>query len=418
MDNHSTNTGMNNPARGKSAISFILMFCVSLLSFAGPWPGSLPGIEIGSGLPTGYEPSGALWHTQLEKLFTVWDNGMVSMMDYDGSNVTTWSVYGDLEGVCVSDPNSDFVYVGVERPDDGIQEFNVVTGQATRFFNLAPWMQSVNANLGLEALTFVPNTSSAEGGNFYAGLQETGTIYIFELPIASSDTETTVTFIDSIHTGLPGISGLDYNTEYGLLYALWRYLAQLRVMLLDGTIIVEWDVPGDSQEGVALWQGLSPGQAQIFVAEDNGEIWRYDFNSQCSITVIGCGSVNLAPDPPGYYGTLDTLTAIPDTGYQFIQWSGDLTGSENPAVLLMDYDKDITATFESMRISEHTNNEPMDSHKHPGATISNGPLTLPEGKNCKVFDIIGRVVNPSRVTRGIYFLEIDNKIVQKVIKAR
>jgi hypothetical protein len=106
------------------------------LVFAGPWPGTLPGVEIGSGLPAGYEPSGAVWHNQLNKLFTVWDNGLVSMMDYDGSNITNWSVAGDLEAICVADPYSDFVYVGVEGPDDGITEFNVQTEQATRFFDL------------------------------------------------------------------------------------------------------------------------------------------------------------------------------------------------------------------------------------------------------------------------------------------
>jgi WD40 repeat protein len=409
---------MNRSKHDKSLKCIVFLVCVSSLLFAGPWPGTLPGVEIGSGLPAGYEPSGAVWHIQLHKFFTVWDNGMVSMMDYDGTNITTWSVYGDLEGICVANPQGDFVYVGVEGPDDGIAEFNVQTGQATRFFDLTPWMQSIDPNLGLEALTFVPDTASSEGGYFYAGLQQTGTIYMFELPILSSSSDTTVTFIDSIHTGLPGISGLDYNTEGGLLYAMWRFLHQLRVMSPDGSILTAWDLPGDSQEGVALWEGLTPGQAQIFVAEDNGEVWRYDFNSQCIITIIGNGSVNLVPDPPGYYGTTDTLTAIPDTGYQFVQWSGDLTGSENPAVLLMDYDKNVTATFESMRISEYATSEPIDPHKHLGTAIFSGPLTLPEGKKCKVFDITGRVVEPTNITRGIYFVEIDNEIVQKVVKIR
>jgi hypothetical protein len=396
----------------------LLIAFASSLTFAGPWPGTLPGVEIGSGLPAGYEPSGAVWHTQLYKLFTVWDNGMVSMMDYDGANITNWSVNGDLEGICVSDPNSDFIYVGLERPDDGIAEFNIATGQMTRFFNLTPWMQSADPNLGLEALTFVPDTTSLEGGYFYAGLQETGTIYIFELPIVSSSTDTTVTFIDSIHNGLPGISGLDYNTESGLLYAMWRFLHQLRVMSLDGTILVGWDLPGDSQEGVALWAGLTPGQAQIFIAEDNGEVWRYEFNSTCNITIIGAGSVNLAPDPPSYYGTTETLTAIPDTGHQFQQWTGDLTGSENPALLLMNNDKNVTAIFEYVGIEEYLVVEHIDTYRYVPATIFRGPLQLPVGKKCKIFAITGRIVDPASITRGIYFIEVDDRIVHKVVRVR
>jgi hypothetical protein len=394
-----------------------LVFIPSLL-FAGPWPGALPGVEIGSGLPVGYEPSGALWHTRLNKFFTVWDNGVVSMMDYDGGNIISWSVSGDLEGICVSDPNSDFIYVGVEGPDDGIKEFNVAAGQVTRFFNLAPWMQSSDPNLGLEALTYVPDTSSSEDGYFFAGLQETGTIYVFELPVVSSSTDTTVTFIDSIHMGLPFISGLDYNIECGLLYAMWRFFPRLRAMLLDGTVIAEWDLPGDSQEGVALWEGLSPGHAQIFIAEDNGEVWRYDFNSQCNVTIIGSGSVNLVPDPPGYYGTTDTLTATPDTGFQFLQWSGDLTGSDNPAMLVMDYDKDVTATFEYVGIAECEGDEPVNRQEYLHTTIFGGFMRLLDDKCCRIYDITGRIVEPTKITPGVYFLEIDNNIIQKVVKIR
>ena len=53
-----------------------------------------------------------------------------------------------------------------------------------------------------------------------------------------------------------------------------------------------------------------------------------------------------------------------------------------------------------------------------GATIFSDPLLLPEGKKCKVFDITGRVVAPTNITRGIYFIEIDGVVTQKVVKVR
>jgi hypothetical protein len=53
-----------------------------------------------------------------------------------------------------------------------------------------------------------------------------------------------------------------------------------------------------------------------------------------------------------------------------------------------------------------------------GASILQGSLILPEGKTCKVFDIIGRVVLPQHIKPGIYFIEVDGKITQKVIKIR
>ncbi len=426
----------------------VILFLSTTILSAGPWPGVLPGTEIGSGLPAGYEPSGAVWHTRLHKLLTVWDNGMVSMMNYDGSDITNWSVSGDLEGICIADPNTDFIYVGVERPDDGIKEFNIVTAQVTRFFDLTPWMQSVDPNLGLEAVTFVPDTGHPEGGYFYTGMQEDGMIYIFELPIKSTSTDSTVTFIDTVYSGWLGISGLHYETENEVLYAIWRSVNKIRAMAIDGTDMVEWDLVGDSQEGVALWEGESLGQGQIFVAEDNGEVWRYEFNSILNMTIEGNGLVNIQPAPPSYYGTSDTLTAIPDPGYHFVEWSGDLTGSENPAVLLMDYDKDVTALFEPLGIEErksmadvvaelHVSPNPFRDRVDIRFILEHG-LMSPE---LKIYDVTGRLVKyffvptvytlPSMVVSwngrtnqgqkacsGIYFCELkagDLKVIKKII---
>jgi YVTN family beta-propeller protein len=56
--------------------------------------------------------------------------------------------------------------------------------------------------------------------------------------------------------------------------------------------------------------------------------------------------------------------------------------------------------------------------KHIGATIFRGPLQLPEGKKCKVFNITGRVVAPDKVQPGIYFVEVEGVVTQKVVKIR
>jgi hypothetical protein len=52
------------------------------------------------------------------------------------------------------------------------------------------------------------------------------------------------------------------------------------------------------------------------------------------------------------------------------------------------------------------------------ATIIHGSLPLPEGEKCKIFDITGRIVEPDRIQPGIYFIEIDGEVVQKVVKIR
>jgi len=53
-----------------------------------------------------------------------------------------------------------------------------------------------------------------------------------------------------------------------------------------------------------------------------------------------------------------------------------------------------------------------------GATLLTGPLQLPTDRKCNVYDITGRTVMPDKMKPGIYFLEIDGKISQKIVKIR
>jgi len=63
--------------------------------------------------------------------------------------------------------------------------------------------------------------------------------------------------------------------------------------------------------------------------------------------VIG-GAVSVDPEnAEGLYttGTKVTLTAVPADGYEFVKWTGALTGKANPATVTMTTDKSITAVF-------------------------------------------------------------------------
>jgi len=50
-----------------------------------------------------------------------------------------------------------------------------------------------------------------------------------------------------------------------------------------------------------------------------------------------------------------TLTAIPDSGYSFTCWGNDLTGSTNPAEILMDANKNVTAGFSKLSLVNNLN---------------------------------------------------------------
>ncbi|MDH4212231.1 MAG: hypothetical protein OEV79_12375, partial [candidate division WOR-3 bacterium] len=51
-------------------------------------------------------------------------------------------------------------------------------------------------------------------------------------------------------------------------------------------------------------------------------------------------------------------------------------------------------------------------------TIISGPLVLPGDTKYKVFDITGREVHTTNPAPGIYFIQIESDIVQKVIKVK
>jgi len=62
--------------------------------------------------------------------------------------------------------------------------------------------------------------------------------------------------------------------------------------------------------------------------------------------VVGQGTVMKNPNKPTYdHGEEVELTAIPDEGWNFTEWSGDLSGSANPANITMDSNKTVTAIF-------------------------------------------------------------------------
>lgn len=71
-----------------------------------------------------------------------------------------------------------------------------------------------------------------------------------------------------------------------------------------------------------------------------------------NLTIAKTGSGDVDIDPPGQsdyeFGSDVTLTAVPDPGHRFVEWQGDITGTDNPATLTMDNDKAVTAVFEAL----------------------------------------------------------------------
>ena len=76
-----------------------------------------------------------------------------------------------------------------------------------------------------------------------------------------------------------------------------------------------------------------------------------------TVAVTGAGSVALSPSGGSYpSGTVVQLTATPASGWLFNSWSGDLTGSANPASLTMNTAKSVTANFVQQAVAPTISN--------------------------------------------------------------
>ncbi|UCG92781.1 MAG: T9SS type A sorting domain-containing protein [candidate division WOR-3 bacterium] len=82
---------------------------------------------------------------------------------------------------------------------------------------------------------------------------------------------------------------------------------------------------------------------------------------------------------------------------------------------IYDYDVFVMKTQPDVAVEEKT--DIVRNYKYV-STIFSGPLQLPEGREYKVFDITGRVMEPDRLPPGIYFIEIDGVVTHKVVKVR
>jgi uncharacterized repeat protein (TIGR02543 family) len=98
------------------------------------------------------------------------------------------------------------------------------------------------------------------------------------------------------------------------------------------------------------WSGDLTGSTNpqtLFMDGDKYVTAHFDIDEYTlSISIDGNGSVIKDPDLTIYSaGTVVNLTAIPDEGWQFVEWTGDMTGSTNPAIIVMGSNKTVSAHF-------------------------------------------------------------------------
>ena len=185
------------------------------------------------------------------------------------------------------------------------------------------------------ALTAVPgaNASFVGWGGALTGATNPTTI------IMDADKSVTATFADNIYTLTlsPGENGtIQANPSKAAYYQ--NEPVTLTAVPAVGYKFVAWggDLSGSTNPATLTMTGNKTVSA-TFAPDQSYTI---------SITTVGSGLVVKDPEQAEYnLGQEVTLTAFPLSGMEFVGWSGDLTGNQNPAEITVSGNMAITATF-------------------------------------------------------------------------
>lgn len=138
-------------------------------------------------------------------------------------------------------------------------------------------------------------------------------------------------------------------------------------------------------------------------------------------SVSGSGAVSSNPTGAVFLsGTTIILTATPAAGYSFTDWSGDLTGTTNPATITLNANKTVTANFTSTVGIESIGENIAEIYPNP---VVNKIITINglQGQaQIRLLDINGKVLQESNTiinesynynlsaSPGFYVLQIIN----------
>lgn len=117
----------------------------------------------------------------------------------------------------------------------------------------------------------------------------------------------------------------------------------------NGIIPIYWDNGYNGDNGMALFDrntGAVVDQGALDAIMEGAGIGDPNQTYTLTTTVNGSGTITLNPSGGSYSGgTVVQVTASPASGWDFIGWTGDLSGSTNPASVSMNANKSVTANF-------------------------------------------------------------------------
>ncbi len=152
---------------------------------------------------------------------------------------------------------------------------------------------------------------------------------------------------------------IDYNIDGDFEDAGEEVFSDVSSTTVTGSFTVPSSASGLTRMRVSMkWNGeptpcetFSYGEVEDYTVDISGACTQYTITTN----TVGNGSITLNPTGGTYCeGTVVTLTATPDAGWQFDGWSGDLSGTQNPATITMNANKNVTATFSQLPVPDYT----------------------------------------------------------------
>ena len=236
------------------------------------WIGSITQSQIA-------EPSGITYHPTRRSLFLADDSGSVHEVSLEGRLIQSGGLNErDIEGITVN-PDTGLLYAAVED-DEAILELDPKDLAIQREFRIGRNYKGEQllkkGGMGIEAIAFVPDASHPEGGTFWVGNQsfslkakdEPSVVCEVVVPLRSATAkQSDGTIIRAYKMDFIDISGLAYDTQGDFLVLISDTTNLLVELKREGTILRQYLLPGDEQEGIVL-----DGLGYMYLAQENGKI--------------------------------------------------------------------------------------------------------------------------------------------------
>ncbi|MCF6306606.1 MAG: T9SS type A sorting domain-containing protein [Flavobacteriaceae bacterium] len=190
--------------------------------------------------------------------------------------------------------------------------------------------------------------------------------------------------------------------------------------------VVEITATPDTGWVFSHWLGDASGSTNpVNVTINANSLVEAVFVEERTLTTNTVGNGSVSPNGTTIYndGTLATITATPDTGWQFDSWTGDAVGSLNPISITMDADKTVTANFSQIQyeltIIENNGTVTPDSgtltggvYVYNAGTVVEITATPASGYSFVSFDITDSSGTTTDVTNPLSIIMNDHMVIE------